>query len=391
MQKKIIALAIAAMASGAVMAQSNVTIYGTLDASGYYNHSAGAGTTYGFASNNYTSSNMGFKGTEDLGGGLKANFNLEEELSLGTGNTGSSSSGAGAANNNGFNRKAFVGLEGGYGRLELGRQATPTFGSIGAIDAFGMNSGGFVNAWVRSNLTGTRNTISGITDASTNTNGGLLLPGAYAAGVMYVTPSFSGLQAKVFINAGNGSTGATYKSNGIRDLGVAYDNGPVGVRFASQAVSSTAAYAIGTQSWSNVITESRSNLLGGSYNFGTFKLTGAWSKTTYDSFVAVHDTRIWSLGGTYAASSALRLGISYTNLTDATNTANTAKNTSFLADYNLSKRTNIYALLTSVNNKGTAALNGLYGGNAINTVAGSNLNGLNGTNTSLALGLRHMF
>ena len=396
MQKKIIALAVAAMASGAVMAQSNVTIYGVLDASGYYNHSKGAGTTYGFASNNYQSSQLGFKGTEDLGGGLSTFFKLEEEVTLATGNQGSSLSGAGAPlgnANNGFNRAANVGLAGGFGSLTLGRQATPTFAALPAVDAFMMNSGGFANAWAKSNLLTLKNQVTGLGDVSSNTSGGILLPGSFAAGIAYTTPSFSGLKATLFVNAGNGNTGATYSSNGIRDLGVSYDNGPIVVRFNTSRTNNNAAYNLATQSWQSVIAESKTNLLGGSYNFGSFKATAAWSKTTFDASLAAtnHDTRLWTLGGTYMASPALRLGVSYTDLSDTTASANKGKNTSFLADYYLSKRTNVYALVSSVKNDGLASLTALWGGNTLNTTTGSNLDGRNGTNTSVALGLRHTF
>src|SRR5574343_263914 len=119
MQKKLIALAVAGLASAGAFAQSNVTIYGIVDASGYYTSQservAGAGmnkNNYGFLSNATASSRLGFKGTEDLGNGLQAVFTLETELSLATGQMGSSTSGAGAGN---FTRAANVGLATGLG------------------------------------------------------------------------------------------------------------------------------------------------------------------------------------------------------------------------------------------------------------------------------------
>ncbi|MBK7685506.1 MAG: porin [Rhodocyclaceae bacterium] len=79
MQKKLIALAIAGLASSAAFAQSNVTIYGIVDVA-YTHSSSGSSSTSGIDSGGWSSSRMGFRGTEDLGDGLKALFTLEYGL-----------------------------------------------------------------------------------------------------------------------------------------------------------------------------------------------------------------------------------------------------------------------------------------------------------------------
>jgi predicted porin len=384
MQKKLIALAVAGLASGGAFAQSNVTIYGVLDASAYYNHQPHAGTTYGFASNNVASSRIGFKGTEDLGNGLKANFVLEEELNLASGATGSTSSGSNATGNNNFNRAANVGLSGSFGSLVLGRQATPTYAAVGASDAFGANSGGFVNAWVRSNLTNA-NVITGLTSTTTNSDGGVILPGSYAAGIGYATPIFSNFQVKLFVNAGNGVTGTSYSNNGIRDIAFLFDDGTFAARYTHQEIKNTV--AIGASN----ITESKGDLLAGSVKaFGTWKFSGAWSKTKYDASLTTNDdTTVWSLGATDQINPTTRLGVSYTIAKDDDVSTNKAKTLSFLADYTLSPRTAVYALLASVKNEGLAKLNGLYGGNSVSTATGYDAR--NGTTNGLALGVRHSF
>ena len=94
MQKKIIALAIAGLASSAAFAQTNVQIYGIVDAAmAYVNNSQGRD---GFAvqSGVLAGNRIGFKGTEDLGNGLKANFVLEQGFNLNDGSQASTINGS---------------------------------------------------------------------------------------------------------------------------------------------------------------------------------------------------------------------------------------------------------------------------------------------------------
>ena len=112
MQKKIIALAVSGLLSGAAMAQSNVTIYGNIDAG--YRHASGSGlTSNGIDASNWTTSRLGFKGTEDLGNGMKAVFLLEYPLSNDlNAPIGGSSFAA---------RQQYVGLTGDFGSIVAGR------------------------------------------------------------------------------------------------------------------------------------------------------------------------------------------------------------------------------------------------------------------------------
>ncbi|MBB3176475.1 hypothetical protein FHW64_000858 [Variovorax sp. Sphag1AA] len=152
MKKTLVALA-ALAAFGTASAQSTVTLFGVLDASisGYSNKSEdnnfatptnpdyvniGSVTTSrtGLSNSAYTSSRLGFRGTEDLGGGLAASFWLE----AGLGND------AGGAGKNGalFNRRSTVSLSGAFGEVRLGRDYTPTFWNDTVFDPFGTNGVG---------------------------------------------------------------------------------------------------------------------------------------------------------------------------------------------------------------------------------------------------------
>lgn len=123
MKKSLIALAVLA-ASGVASAQSSVTVYGKVD--------IGAARSIGSSITELkqaTASRLGFKGTEDIGGGLKANFTLEHRFLPDTG--------AVANANSFFTGRSLVGLEGGFGRIDMGRDYAVAFFTALAGDVFG--------------------------------------------------------------------------------------------------------------------------------------------------------------------------------------------------------------------------------------------------------------
>ena len=120
-------IALAAIA-GQAAAQSNVTAYGVMDANlGWGNGSVSSNKQVG--TDGLAGSRLGFRGTEDLGGGLRANFLIEHGLRT--------FDGAAAGGASFWNRQAYVGLSGDWGSLSLGRQYTPTFLVHATYDAFG--------------------------------------------------------------------------------------------------------------------------------------------------------------------------------------------------------------------------------------------------------------
>ena len=131
MKKTLIALA-AVAATGAAFAQSSVTLYGVADVAVGKTNNAGLGLTsdkfQAIASNvlNNGNSRFGLKGSEDLGGGLKANFNYEGGINIANG----------AGNTSGgqlFSRAAWVSLSGGFGELRAGRHTVGPLGAAGAL------------------------------------------------------------------------------------------------------------------------------------------------------------------------------------------------------------------------------------------------------------------
>ena len=130
MKKSLVALAVLAASTGA-MAQSSVTLFGVADLGVAYVNGSGAGHRTGISSGSNAASRLGFRGTEDLGGGLSASFWLESGLSL--------DAGTGAATGGGmsFNRRSTVSLSNQYGELRLGRDFVPTWWNVALLDPFG--------------------------------------------------------------------------------------------------------------------------------------------------------------------------------------------------------------------------------------------------------------
>nr|WP_245200234.1 porin [Herbaspirillum sp. LeCh32-8] len=137
------AAALAALsAAGTAQAQSSVTIYGLIDSGVEFVNHAGAngGSVTRLSSGTMNTSRIGFRGSEDLGGGLKAVFQLENGFKLDNGNFDGDASQL-------FNRQANVGLEGGFGRVVVGRSFSTTYDFILPFDPMGYSAN---YSWVTS-------------------------------------------------------------------------------------------------------------------------------------------------------------------------------------------------------------------------------------------------
>lgn len=224
MQKKIIALAIAGLASSAAFAQTNVQIYGVADAyvswsNGNSGLAANGGPgvekhgrdTLGVSSGGLAASRIGFRGTEDLGNGLKALFVLEYGVDMVT--TGGMGGGT-TANN--VVRQQLVGLSGGFGQLSLGRQYAPGFMASFRQDA--------QVASVLSAMTNMQAFLGGTIRAASNAR--------WDNSIAYNTPTFGGVTVSTIYQGGaNPNEIAARESYGV---GVNYAGGPVVVDYVYQ-------------------------------------------------------------------------------------------------------------------------------------------------------------
>jgi predicted porin len=128
MKKSLLALAALAAVAGTASAQTSVTVYGVADAA-ITRTDNGTATATTLDSGKLSGSRIGFRGTEDLGGGMSAIFTIENGFNIDTGAM------ADAARL--FNRQAWVGLSSGASTIKAGRQNTPVYANLSTFDPFG--------------------------------------------------------------------------------------------------------------------------------------------------------------------------------------------------------------------------------------------------------------
>ena len=134
MKKSLLALAVLGAFAGVASAQSSVTLYGTVDLNTRYVKADGQEKRLSLSQDGINSSQLGFRGVEDLGGGLKAGFNLISSVGVDDGDIG-----GGQSINKFWTRRATVSVFSNAGELRLGRDYTPTFWNQTIFDAFGTN------------------------------------------------------------------------------------------------------------------------------------------------------------------------------------------------------------------------------------------------------------
>ncbi|WP_026436610.1 porin [Acidovorax sp. JHL-9] len=346
MKKSLIALAVLA-ASGAAMAQSSVTLFGIVDtAVGYVDHSGATGavdkSVYGLSTSGNLTSRLGFRGVEDLGGGLKAGFWLEGEIFGDNGN---------AAGFN-FQRRSTVSLMGNFGEVRLGRELLAGYSKTSSYDLFSQTGIGQFMGWSAWGETAT--------DAAGVRKNNM---------ISYYTPNMSGFTGGIsyaFDEQTSGKVGRYIGGN------VAYDNGPLSVALSFDRANLTS-------------TVERDKLtLGGSYNFGVAKAIAILQQTKDDRGVlAERKVNAYALGVS-APVGAGEVKLQYA-LYDQKAIDSKAHQISLGYVHNLSKRTAVYGTVAFMDNKDASNM-GLSAKN-LNT-AGP---GAGESQTGVQVGIRHAF
>jgi predicted porin len=378
--------------AGAAHAQSSVTLYGTIDTAVTFIHNANiAGQnqwSVGNASNgDLSGTRWGLKGTEDLGGGLKAIFQLENGFNPSTGQLGQGS--------RLFGRQAFVGLSGNqYGTFTLGRQYDPLVDMVQGITDDNYFGSAFATAGDVDNY-----------DNSSRTNDA----------IKYVSPVFAGFQVEGMYAFGGvaGSTG----SGQTWSVAAAYNNGPIsvaggyfvadnasvdGLRASTSSGSGWSSTSDGTFDGSFInlgLQSARSINIGriaAQYVAGPFTFGAGYSNSQYkaDGESVFASTEKFNTGQgflNYQATPALLLGVGYSYTKSSGDTDATYHQVSLGADYNLSKRTDVYLIGAWQHASGTTLeANGVTVTSAQASIGSY---GYGGTNTQelVSLGLRHKF
>ena len=336
MKKSLLALAVLGAFAGVASAQSSVTLFGTVDLNGRYVKNDGTDARYSLGQDGINSGQLGFKGTEDLGGGLKAGFELIAGVNADDGTT----------NSKFFNRRAVVRLSGGFGEVRLGRDYTPTFWNYTIFDAFGTNGLGdssHVLASTQPTFVRADNSI------------GYFLP----AGI-------GGIYGQAMVAAGEGvNTGKYYGGR------IGFAAGPFDI-----------AGAYGESGLVGSTSRAKSANIGASYDMGFLKLMGYYAE------VKALGTKQES----YSISGVVPIGQGEIHV--GYEAGKYTAPTSFKADqvalgyvYNLSKRTAVYSTVSVLKNKDSAQLQ-------VTGEAGStpfNVPTLGGKSQGAEFGIRHFF
>lgn len=299
--KKLLTLAVLSAATNAAFAQTNVAVYGLVDIGIAFERGGAAGSVTKLDGSGMHSGNrVGFRGTEDLGGGLSALFVLENGFNPDNGTMGQ----GGLM----FGRQAFVGLKGGLGTLTAGRQYSPHWAAIDSLDPLDGITGGAFNLLRRT--VRTDNTLK------------------------YTMPKVGDFTADLAYGLGE-SAG---NSSANRTLGgsLVYANGPVVVKLAHH----NGRNAADTDSTKN-------SFLGGSYNFGVAKAIAGYQT---EKGVGALDRNAAQVG-VQVPFGPHTVMAEYIRKNDKTAANNDANMVGVAYTYALSKRTNLYTSYVKIDNK----------------------------------------
>jgi predicted porin len=299
MKKLLIATAVLATLASAAQAQS-VTLYGRVGGEMKTNDGATSATVMDGAATALGTSVIGIRGSEDLGGGLTANFNLEGGLAAANGNLG------GTANTNEvFNRQSWVGLTSkSLGAIKVGRTETATkkIEGIGDLGTNIFDLGGAVDTF---------------TDR-------------FGSTVSYTTPTFAGLTAEFTnTNARDVTAAALEAGQEINAFNVQYQAGKL-LLAAGQATSKTTAGV-----------KQKNTLFGATYDAGFAKFEAAYQDEEQS---ATRTDKLTQIGAIVPVNAKFDVRVNYSKLNaETTNAADDITYTGVIAVYHLSKRTQAFA------------------------------------------------
>ena len=369
-----VALCLAAGSSTNIFAQSaNVQIYGSVDMG--FSHRGDSLTPHVGSQNRIDSgilsgSRLGFRGTEDLGNGLKALFTLEAGFSADDGQQGQ----GGRL----FGRQATLGLTGSFGTVVAGRMNTPYKNFLDAIDPFGR---------------GTLGQFNNVLAAGVKPAGGISLfdPDRLDNTIAYVTPSWNGFNVTTaYSNQAFGQEAAGNNGdNRVFAILPRYVKGPLDIGLNYHRIKSHDDQRIRVDNWT----------LAGAYNFGPAKLAAAYGNHRWNDVLGVSGDTLklkhWLLGITVpfgkhailASYNQSRLDWDYRGNQDS----GKGRQWALGYTYDFSKRTTFYAALADVHNdKSRLTAPSILGGAAI-VAAGDGAYGGDRYQNGVQFGLRHKF
>lgn len=363
MKKSLIALAVLA-ASGTAMAQSSVTLFGIIDTNVGYIDGVASGTgtdtdsKYGLGTSGLATSRLGFRGVEDLGGGLKAGFHLEGEIFGDTGNSSGFD----------FKRRSTLSLMGNFGEVRLGRDQTPGYVKTSSYDVFAQAGIGQFLGWNSWGAVG--NDTNGIRKDNL---------------ITYYSPKFSGFSGALGYGFDEQTTGSLGRYVGGY---VAYDNGPLSVALSYDQSDLGAAATTGASPTARREIDRTILTVGASYDFGMLKLNGMYqaledeesgrADKTVDSFAI-------GVSAPVGASGIVKAQYALYDQENVSGRDSKAHHFSLGYQHNLSKRTALYGTVSYLDNKDDSAVSlGAKGLGTISAARGE-------SQTGVQVGIRHSF
>jgi predicted porin len=335
MKLSTIACAVLILGCGIAHAQTNVTIYGVLDVGLKYDNSTSPSGMWSEATGNRLGSRLGFRGTEQLGNGLRVAFTLESGFNPDDGNL----------NNGGrlWGRQAWVGLEGGFGATYLGRQYSSTYLALKAIDPFKNQEAGNAQRTYGYGI-GQVDPIS----RSDNT-------------ITYQTPAVNGWYVRGGYKFGESANG--FRTNSSKFIGLVHEGGPWVMHVSYQDSDGVPLGAATTQlggivastglGASNV--RAKNAFAGVVYNLGFMKLHAGYGDTKLTA-IGDADIRNTLLGITVPVPTGIV--IASWNRNDVRDLANgVSQQVGIGYTYPLSKRTELYSSASWTRNDSQVALN----------------------------------
>lgn len=346
----------AAVPASAQTAASAVTVYGIVDAcaarvdlGATTLNALGGGCSYG--------SRLGFRGSEDLGGGQRAYFTLESGFGIDTGALGQGG--------RMFGRKALVGLAGAWGAVEAGRDYAPAFYIVQPVDPMALGVGSASSTvW-----TGAASTGASRVDNAIN----------------YLSPSWAGVSLRLQFAPGEQAAPAPGRSRDVLGLNLLYRSGSTLIGASHARVSNATDTA-----------DDRATTFSARHDFGGFSLAamvqlGAWEGTrtaaapASASSIFSRDYRSYLVGGSVQAGAAGMVNLSLKRYDDRTGGDFDASQFSASYVHTLSKRTDLYAAWSQLKNERASSY-------AVSDASGAYTGVTPGAGTALlALGIKHIF
>ena len=358
MKKSLLALAALTAFAGVASAQSSVTLFGIADLSARNVKNGSAGSLKTLSTNGNASSRLGFRGIEDLGGGLRAGFWLEGEFAADVGGGLKTVGNGSTADPFNFARRSTVSLIGNFGELRLGRDYTPTFNTVAAFDPWG-----YVGVATLANVRSSLGTVAAGTGNVTGSGATTAVRASNA--ISYFLPALGGLYGQAQVAAGEGATGNKYVGGRL-----GYAAGPINTSFSFGKT-----YKTGT-----MVDDLKVYNGGASFNAGFATFQGLYEKSEYSTsqqkLLGVNvlvPVGSGTLKASYVKASgtlafkATQLGLGYV--------------------YDLSKRTALYTQYGNIKNDGGVA----QGATFVSSSGGPAGIGRGQTSSGYEFGIRHNF